>query len=149
MKMKQLTLGLIAHDSKKKDMVSLIKTHREELALISLVATKNTGRLLQAELGLDVTLAQSGPNGGDLQIGALVANGDVRGVIFLRDPLTAQTFEPEINSLLRVCDIQGIPMATNLAAGEAIIHLMAEHPEALSGHHIAAQYLEDVANIHD
>jgi len=145
----KLTLALIAHDSKKEDMVSLVKAHREELAGIDLVATKSTGKVIQSQVGLPVTLLQSGPHGGDQQIGALVANGDVRAVIFLRDPMTAQPHEPDITALLRICDVHDVPLATNLATAEAVLHLMFEHPEALSGHHLAAQYWEDMAAIHD
>jgi methylglyoxal synthase len=146
---KRLTLALIAHDAKKDDMVSLVKAHREELAEIDLVATKNTGEMIQSKIGLMVTLLESGPRGGDQQVGALVANGDARAVIFLCDPLTAQPHEPDIAGLLRICDVHDVPLATNLTTGEAVIHLMFEHPEALSGHHLAAQYLEDMRSVHD
>ena len=64
---------------------------------------------------------ESGPHGGDQQIGALVAKGEVRAVIFLRDPLTAQAHEPDISALLRVCDVHNIPLATNLATAEAVL----------------------------
>lgn len=148
-KLEKLTLALIAHDSKKEDMVSLVRAHRQELDGINLVATRSTGRMIQSETGLAVTLMQSGPHGGDQQIGALVANGDVRAVIFLRDPMMAQPHEPDITALLRVCDVHDAALATNLATAEAVLHLMFEHPEALSGHHLAAQYLEDMAAIHD
>ena len=147
--MKKLTLALIAHDSKKEDMVSLVKAHLEELSEINLAATKNTGEIIQSKADLPVTLLQSGPHGGDQQVGALVANGDVRAVIFLRDPLTAQPHEPDITALMRVCDVHDVPLATNLTTGEAVLHLMFEHPEAMSGHHIAAQYLEDMASVHE
>jgi methylglyoxal synthase len=148
-KLEKLTLALIAHDSKKKDMVSLVKAHRQELTGINLVATKSTGRMIQTEAGLTVALMQSGPQGGDQQIGGLVANGDVRAVIFLRDLMTAQPHEPDITDLLHICDVHDVPLATNLASAEAILHLMFEYPEALSGHHLVAQYLEDMAPIHD
>jgi len=147
--MKKLTLALIAHDSKKEDMISLMKAHRQELAAIDLVATKNTGQAIQANADLPVTLMQSGPQGGDQQIGALVANGDVRAVIFLRDPLLAQPHEPDITALLRVCDVHDVPLATNIATAEAVLHLIFEHPEALAGHHLAAQYLEEMAAVHE
>jgi methylglyoxal synthase len=147
--LEKLTLALIAHDSKKEEMVALVKAHREELADINLVATRSTGQMIQARTNLPVTLMQSGPHGGDQQIGALVANGDVRAVIFLRDPMMAQPHEPDITALLRICDVHDAPLATNLATAEAVLHLMFEHPEALSGHHLAAQYLEDVAGVHD
>ena len=147
--MKQLTLALIAHDSRKEDMVSLVKAHKSELTGFNLVATRSTGQLVIARADLPVTLLQSGPLGGDQQIGALVANGEVNAVIFLRDPLTAHPHEPDITALMRVCDAHRIPLATNLATGEAILHLMFDHPEALSGHHVIAQYLEDVATVHE
>ena len=147
--MKKLTLALIAHDSKKEDMVSLVKAHQQELAEVDLVATKKTGEMIQSKTGLPVTLLESGPQGGDVQIGALVANGEIRAVIFLRDALTAQPHETDIAALLRVCDVHDVPLATNLSTGEAVLHLMFEHPEALSGHHLAAQYLEDMASVHE
>ena len=129
--MERLGLALIAHDSKKEDMIRLIKAHREELAQLDMVATRGTGKLIEARAGLPVTLMESGPRGGDQQVGALVANGDVRAVIFLRDPLTAQPHEPDIAALLRVCDVHNVPLATNLATAEAVLHLLFEHPEAL------------------
>ncbi len=141
-------LALVAHDSKKDDMVQLVKAHREELAEVDLVATRSTGQLVQERGGLPVTLLQSGPLGGDQQIGALVANGLVNAVIFLRDPLTAHPHEPDVSALLRVCDVHNVPLATNLATAEAILHLMAEHPEALTEHHLASEFLEEIAAQH-
>jgi methylglyoxal synthase len=70
--------------------------------------------------------------GGDQQIGAMVANGNINAVIFLRDPLTAHPHEPDVTALLRVCDVHNVPLATNLTTAEAVLHLMAEHPELLS-----------------
>ena len=119
--MKRHTLALIAHDSKKEEIVLLVKAHREELAQLDLVATRSTGALIQARTGLSLTMMESGPHGGDQQIGALVAKGDVRAVIFLRDPLTAQAHEPDISALLRVCDVHNVPLATNSATAEAVL----------------------------
>ena len=147
--MERLGLALIAHDSKKEDMTLLVKAHREKLAQLDLVATRSTGKLIEARAGLPVTLMESGPRGGDQQVGALVANGDVRAVIFLRDPLTAQLHEPDISALLRICDVHDVPLATNLATAEAVLHLLFEHPEALGGHHLMAQFLSDVAAMHE
>ncbi len=147
--MKKFTLALIAHDAKKEDMVQLVKAHKEELSRTNLVATRSTGQLVMGRTRLPVTLTQSGPLGGDQQIGALVANEDVDAVIFLRDPLTAHPHEPDVSALLRVCDAHSIPLATNIATAEAVLHLLAEHPEALNGEHLAAEYLEEVASIHD
>ena len=146
--MKKLTLALVAHDSKKEDMVRLVKAHKENLAELDLVATRGTGQAIQARAGLAVTLVQSGPNGGDQQIGALVANGDVRAVIFLRDPLMAHPHEPDVSALLRVCDVHNVPLATNIASAEAVLYLLFKQPEALGGYHIAAQFISEMASVH-
>ena len=119
--MKRHTLALIAHDSKKEEIVLLAKVHREGLAQLDLVATRSTGALIQARTGLSLTLMESGPHGGDQQIGAMVAKGDVKAVIFLRDSLTAQAHEPDISALLRVCDVHNVPLATNSATAEAVL----------------------------
>ncbi|MCX7911818.1 MAG: methylglyoxal synthase [Dehalococcoidales bacterium] len=147
--MKELTLALIAHDAKKGDMVQLVKAHRDIIGKCRLVATRSTGRLLMEEVQLPVTLVQSGPLGGDQQIGAMVANDQVDAVIFLRDPLTAHPHEPDVSALLRVCDVHGVPLATNLVTAEAVLHLIAEHPEVLGDHHLAARYLDGVEKIHN
>lgn len=120
-------------------MLHLVKAHQEELAELELIATRGTGQLIQSRVGLPVTLMQSGPRGGDQQIGALVANGDVKAVIFLRDSLMAQPHEPDISALLRICDVHNVPLATNLASAEAILHILFEHPEELGGCPLAAQ----------
>ena len=142
-------LALIAHDSRKDDIIQLIKAHKEELAEIEMIATLDTGQRIRERTGHPVTLLISGPLGGDQQIGALVANEEVNAVIFLRDPLNAHSHEPEVNGLLKICDIRNVPIATNLITAEAVLHLMAEHPEALSGQHLAAQYLEEAADQHE
>jgi methylglyoxal synthase len=147
--MNNFTLALVAHDAKKEDMVQLVKAHKEELSEINLIATRSTGQLVMARTKLEVTLMQSGPLGGDQQIGAMVASEDIDAVIFLRDPLTAHPHEPDVSALLRVCDAHGVPLATNIATAEAVLHLLAEHPEALSGHHLAAEYLDEIAAVHN
>ena len=147
--MKKFTLALIAHDARKEDMVQLVKAHKEELSSANLVATRSTGQLIMGRTRLPVTLMQSGPMGGDQQIGALVANEEVDAVIFLRDPLTAHPHEPDVSALLRICDAHSIPLATNIATAEAVLHLLAEHPEALKGGHLAAAYLDEVSAVHN
>ena len=147
--MKKFALALIAHDAKKEDMVQLVKAHKEELTRFRLMATRSTGQLVMEKANIPVALMQSGPMGGDQQIGAMVANEDIDAVIFLRDPLTAHPHEPDVSALLRICDVHGIPLATNIATAEAVLHLLAEHPEALSGHHLAAEYLDEIAAIHN
>jgi methylglyoxal synthase len=148
MRMKKV-LALIAHDAKKEAIVRLVKAHLHELTNIDLIATRSTGQCVFEKTGRAVTLLLSGPMGGDQQIGAMVANGDISAVIFLRDPLTAHPHEPDVTALLRVCDVHDVPLATNLTTAEAVLHLLVEHPEVFSGHHLAAQYLSDGANIHD
>ena len=127
----QLTLALIAHDGKKEEMVKLVREHRDQLAQLSLVATRSTGQLVREGTGLPITLVNSGPMGGDQQIGGMVASGTVKAVIFLRDPLMAQPHEPDIAALMRVCDVHNVPLATNMATAEAVLHLLFEHPEVL------------------
>ncbi len=145
MRERENTIALIAHDATKDDMVIFIKAHKTELVHSVLIATKNTGQLIHERTGLPVQLLLSGALGGDQQVGALVADGTVDAIIFLRDALTSHPNEPDVSALLRVCDVHNIPLATNLTSAEAVLHLIAEHPEALSGHHLAAQFLEEVA----
>lgn len=114
-------LALIAHDGKKTDMVSFAKDHKDILSRFPLVATGTTGRLLQEKAGLSVTRMLSGPLGGDQQIGAMIAEDKVLAVIFLRDPLQAQPHEPDVQALMRVCDVHNVPLATNLTAAEAVL----------------------------
>ena len=120
--MDRFNLALIAHDSKKEDMLRLVKKYQDELGKVDLVATRSTGMLIQGRTGLPVTLMNSGPHGGDQQIGALVAQDKVQAVIFLRDPLTAQPHEPDISALLRICDVHNVPLATNLATAETLLN---------------------------
>ena len=137
--MATVVLALIAHDAKKEEMIHLAKRHQEKLAHIALVATSGTGKLIKARTGLSIVLAQSGPYGGDQQIGAMVASSDVNAVIFLRDPLMAQPHEPDITALLRICDVHNVPVATNLATAEAVLHLLFEHYETVNESYLATQ----------
>ncbi len=127
---KLIRIALIAHDEKKEDMITFAKKHREVLAKMRLIATGTTGQRLIDETGLDVERMASGPIGGDQMIGAEIAKDRLDGVIFLRDPLTAQPHEPDVSALLRLCDVHEIPLATNLATAEMIIHSLAEKNRA-------------------
>ncbi len=144
--MAPITLALIAHDNKKEEMLSLVADHREELSKLPLVATRSTGLLIQSRTGLNVTLMQSGPMGGDQQIGSLVASGMVKAVIFLRDPLTVQPHEPDVTALLRVCDVHNVPLATNLTTAEAVLHLIFEHPEVIGEQSLRSRFLTGVVS---
>jgi methylglyoxal synthase len=109
-------IALIAHDAKKSEMLELVKEHLAHLAGTGLVATETTGRMLHDELGLDIRRVLSGPFGGDLQIGALVASERIGLVVFLRDPLSAHAHDPDINALMKVCDVHRVPLATNVGS---------------------------------
>jgi methylglyoxal synthase len=114
-------LALIAHDKKKDDMIALAAEYLDYLRGCTLSATGTTGGRLSNELGLEVTRMKSGPVGGDLQIGAQLVDGKVDCVIFLRDPMTPQPHEPDINALVRACDVHNIPCATNVASARLVL----------------------------
>lgn len=115
------TIALIAHDRKKEEMLNFVRQHTELLAGNHLVATATTGRIIKENTDLEITAYLSGPLGGDLQIGALIAAQQVDLVIFLRDPLTAQPHEPDITALLRVCDVHNVPVATNVCGAHLLL----------------------------
>ena len=115
------TLAMIAHDGKKVDMVAFATFNREKLAGYHIIATGTTGRLLHDKVGLEVEALLSGPIGGDAQIAARVAQGEVDGVVFFVDPLNAHPHEPDIQGLLRVCNVHNVPLATNVATADLII----------------------------
>lgn len=115
------TIALIAHDGKKADMVAFATFNREELKNYNLVATASTGKLLITKVGLEVTCLASGPYGGDTQIGAQVVDGKVDAVIFLVDPLDKHPHDPDIQSLMRLCNVHNVPLATNVATADCII----------------------------
>ena len=119
------TIALIAHDKKKNEMLEFVGHHLELLKEFHLVATHTTGTLISQTFGLDVETMMSGPLGGDQQIGALVATDSVDFVIFLRDPLSSQPHEPDINALLRLCDVHDIPLATNRRSGHIMLEFVA------------------------
>ena len=116
-----MMIALIAHDKKKDDMIKLAIRFKEILARHDLVATGTTGTLVMGETGLHITRMKSGPLGGDQQIGSMIAEGNLDLVIFLRDPLTAQPHEPDVSALLRLCDVNSIPLATNVRSAEIIL----------------------------
>ncbi len=120
-----MNIALIAHDHKKDDMVRVAREFAAFLSRCHLIATGTTGGRLQAEVGLTVECCLSGPMGGDLQIGARLAVGGVDAVIFLRDPMTPQPHEPDINALVRACDVHDVPCATNVAGARLLLRELA------------------------
>ena len=119
-----MKIALIAHDKKKNDMIAFAIRYREVLAQHELIATGTTGTLIMGETGLKITRMKSGPLGGDQQIGSMIAEGQMDLVIFLRDPLTSQPHEPDISALLRLCDVQSIPLATNLESARVMMEAL-------------------------
>jgi methylglyoxal synthase len=118
-------VALIAHDAKKPELLGFVLRHREQFAHWELLATASTGEMLREAIGLKVRTVLPGPQGGDVQIGAEIAAGEIDALIFLRDPLTAQPHEPDITALLRVSDVHNIPVATNLASADRLVRALA------------------------
>lgn len=116
-----MNIALIAHDKKKNEMIGLAIKYKDILAKHTLYATGTTGTLVMGETGLCINRMKSGPLGGDQQIGAMIAANELDLIIFLRDPLTAQPHEPDVSALLRLCDVQNIPLATNTASGAVML----------------------------
>lgn len=115
------TIALIAHDNKKKDMIAWAARHKDTLARFSLCGTGTTAGLVAENTGLQIKRYLSGPLGGDLEIGAKVAEGKIDAIIFLWDPLEAQPHDPDVKALLRIAVVYDIPIATNLATADYIL----------------------------
>ena len=120
---KILNVALIAHDNKKDTLVNFCIAYEAILSKYGLYATGTTGKRIMDETHLDIHRLASGPLGGDQQIGSLIVNKEIDLVIFLRDPLTAQAHEPDIQALIRLCDVYSVPIATNLDPEEKLGHL--------------------------
>ncbi|WP_053363942.1 methylglyoxal synthase [Bacillus sp. FJAT-27251] len=116
-----MNIALIAHDKKKNDLVGFVVAYKEIYKHHSLFATGTTGMRLMEATGLDIHRFQSGPLGGDQEIGAMIAQNKMDAVFFFRDPLTAQPHEPDVTALLRLCDVYSIPLATNMGTAEVLI----------------------------
>ena len=119
-----MKIALIAHDKKKNEIIELAKEYKDVLAGHELYATGTTGTLIMGETGLSIHRMKSGPLGGDQQIGAMLADGQLDLIIFLRDPLTAQPHEPDVSALLRLGDVQRIPLATNAHSATVMLEAM-------------------------
>lgn len=119
-----MTIALVAHDAKKELMVQFCIAYRSILASHRLIATGTTGRLVSEATGLEVQRFMPGEHGGDQQIAARIACDEVDMLLFFRDPITAKPGEPNEMNLLRLCDVHNIPVATNIATAEALIHAL-------------------------
>ena len=115
------TIAIIAHDGKKDETLEFAREHRERLSRHDLLATRSTGTLLRETLGLEVETVLTGPRGGDAQIAARVVTGEVGMVFFIVDPLEKHPHEPDIQTLLRACNVHDIPLATNIATAGLLL----------------------------
>jgi len=117
----QKTIGLVAHDNKKDDLIDWVTFNRLLLGSHRLVATGTTGTLLEQRLGVSVRKLQSGPLGGDQQIGALISDGEIDFLVFFWDPLEPQPHDPDVKALLRIAVVWNIPVACNRASADFMI----------------------------
>jgi methylglyoxal synthase len=114
-------LALIAHDGRKADLIAWATFNRDRLSEFDLVATGTTATLLRDKVGLDVEAVLSGPMGGDAQIAAMVAEGRIRAVFFFVDPLSAHPHDPDIQAVMRVCNVHSVPIASNVAGADLFL----------------------------
>ena len=119
-----MNIALLAHDNKKKLMENLCVAYRHILCGHELYATGTTGQLVEEAINVPVHKYLAGHLGGEQQMGAQIAHNDIDLVIFLRDPLHQKHYEPDINSVLRLCDVHNIPLASNLATAEALLNAL-------------------------
>lgn len=115
-----MKIALIAHDGKKVDMVSFVLQNKQLLQGITLYATGTTGRHIE-KAGFVVKKLLSGPKGGDAQIAAMLATNQMDVVIFFRDPMDKHPHEPDVQMLMRLCDVHNVPLATNPAAAQLLL----------------------------
>lgn len=123
-------IALIAHDAQKTKLVEITAQFKGTLAQCFLFGTGTTAGRINNEVGLPIKALLSGPLGGDQQIGAMVAEGKLDAVIFLRDPLCAQPHEPDINALLRVCDVHKVALGTNSTTAKWLLIAIRDHLES-------------------
>jgi len=123
------TLILIAHESRLRDLVKLVQKRRAVFADYRLLATKETGAAVETETGLEVTSLFSGRKGGEIQLCGLICTNSIRAVYFIRDPERPRLDEPDITPFYRACDLNNVPLATNLVSAVALTHWLGRHLE--------------------
>jgi methylglyoxal synthase len=116
-----MNIALIAHDNKKDQLVQFTTAYKSIFSNHSLFATGTTGLRISEATKLNIHRFQSGPLGGDQQIGAMIAKNEMDAVFFFRDPLTSQPHEPDVTALVRLCDVYAVPLATNMGTAELLI----------------------------
>jgi methylglyoxal synthase len=114
-------IALVAHDNKKQDLVEWAKFNRDLLAHHEVYATGTTGEMLEKELGFEITKLQSGPLGGDQQVGAMIVDDEINFLIFFWDPLEPMPHDPDVKALLRMAAVWNIPIACNRASADFMI----------------------------
>src|SRR5260221_14689957 len=141
----QKKIVLVAHDEKKQDLLEWAQFNRALLKQHELYATGTTGTLLEQELGIAIHKLQSGPLGGDQQIGAMIAAGEIDVLIFFWDPLTSQPHNADVQALLRIAVVWNIPVACNRATADFIISsplLSSTYQRFLPDYHVYAQRMD-------
>lgn len=119
-----MNVALIAHDSKKELMVQFCIAYCGILSRYSICATGTTGKLVSEATGLHIQRFMSGSQGGDQQLASSISCNEIDLLLFFRDPLNAKAHEPNDINILRLCDVHNIPVATNIATAEALIHAL-------------------------
>jgi methylglyoxal synthase len=114
-------LAIIAHDGKKADLLAFATYNRDRLQQCRLIGTNTTARMLRDKVGLPIHSVESGPHGGDVQIANLVVEGKIDAVLFIVDPLDKHPHDPDIQTLLRICNVRNVPLATNIATADHLI----------------------------
>ena len=120
-----MAIGIVAHDDKKTHLLDWIKTHEDTFLNLKIIATGTTGGLIQKACPeLDITAMKSGPLGGDQQLGALIAEGRLKALIFFIDPLSPHPHDVDVKALIRLATLYDIPFACNQATAELLLPIL-------------------------